>query len=91
MLKLVKYAIITNIALSLVFVLSNYSIWANVNKWTHWNIASTWSPIRIEAYRIPDMPTVLMPVGPLWNLPFLLFWVMLIVNLYVIFKMQKSK
>jgi hypothetical protein len=91
MLKLVKIAIVTNIALSLLFVLSNYFIWTNLNQWTRWNIASIWSPILIEAYRIPDMSTVQMPVGPLWNVPFLLFWIMLAVNLYFILKLQRSK
>lgn len=91
MLKPVKYAIVTNIALSLLYVLSSYFLWIDVNQWIKWNIASVWSPILITAYRIPVAPTVQMPVGPAYNVPFMLFWVMLAANLYFMLKIAKSK
>ncbi len=89
--KQFKAVIIANGLVSLLFVLSSYFIWSNVNQWSRWNIASIWSPILIEAYRVPDLPTVQMPVGPEWNFPFMLFWVMLAVNLYFILKLQRTK
>jgi hypothetical protein len=91
MLKIVKYVVITNIVLSFLYVISSYLIWTDVNRWSKWNIASIWSPIQITAYHIPDTPQVQMPVGPEWNLPFILFWVMLAINLFFIVKLQKSK
>jgi hypothetical protein len=91
MLKIVKYEIITNIALSLLYVISSYLIWTDVSQWSKWNTASIWSPLLITAYHIPNTPQVQMPVGPAWNLPFILFWVMLAVNLFFIVKLQKSK
>jgi hypothetical protein len=91
MLKIAKYAIAANVLVGLLFVLSSYFIWAEVNRWSVWNIASKWSPILITAYRIPNAPTVLMPVGPLLNFPFILFWVMFAVNLYFIIRLQRSK
>ena len=91
MLKIANCAIATDVLVGLLFVLSNYFIWVEVGRWTVWNIASKWSPILITAYRIPNAPTVLMPVGPLLNLPFILFWVMFAVNLYFIIRLQRSK
>ena len=91
MLKIAKYAIAANVLLGLLFILSSYFIWVEVDRWTMWNIASKWSPTLITAYRIPNAPTVLMLVGPLLNFPFILFWVMLAVNLYFIIRLQRSK
>jgi hypothetical protein len=91
MLKIVKYAIATNVFLSLLYVLSSYFIWSELDRWTVWNISSKWSPILITAYRIPNVSTVLMPVGPLLNLPFILFLVMVAANLFFIIRLQKSK
>jgi hypothetical protein len=91
MLKQFKAVIIANGLVSLLFVLSSYSLWNNVNQWNTWNIGSIWSPWLIESYRNPDLPTVQMPVGPEWNVPFMLFWVMLAVNLYFIIKLQRTK
>jgi hypothetical protein len=90
MLKDVKYAIVTNITLSLLFALSSFYLWSEVNEWNRWNIGSIWSPWFIASYRNPDLPTVQMPVGPEWNVPFMLFWVMLTVNLYFILKLQRA-
>ena len=91
MLRIAKYAIVINIFLSLLFVMSSYFIWTEVNQWSAWNVASKWSPILITAYHIPDTPQVQMPMGPLWNFPFILFWVILVVNLYYIVTLQRSK
>jgi hypothetical protein len=87
----VKYAIGTNIVLCLLYVLSSYFLWIDVNQWTKWNIASVWSPFLITAYRIPNAPTVEMPVGPAYNVPFMLFLVMLGANLYFILKIAQQK
>jgi hypothetical protein len=88
--KQFKLMIIVNAFLGLLYVISSYSIWAEINRWGHWNITSIWSPILITAYRIPNLPTVQMPVGPLWNFPFILFWVILGVNIYFIVRLQRG-
>jgi hypothetical protein len=86
-----KHVISANILLGVFFAVSSYYLWAEVNQWSKWNTASVWSPLLITAHRIPGTPQVQMPVGPAWNLPFILFWVMLAANLYFIVKFQKSK
>ncbi len=54
-------------------------------------MSSDWSPLFIAPYRIPDAPTVQMPVPPQLNIPFMLFWIMLAVNIYYIVKLQRSE
>ena len=49
MLKVAKYAIAANVLLGLLFILSSYFIWVEVDRWTMWNIASKWSPTLITA------------------------------------------
>jgi hypothetical protein len=86
-----KYILAINALLGFLFVVSNYYIWTKVNELTKFNVASLWSPILVSGYRIPNLPTVAMPVGPYWNLPFMLFWVILVVNIYFIIRLQRSK
>ncbi len=80
-----------NAVLGLSYVISSYWIWAEVDKWSKWNIASIWTPISIIPYRIPNTAQVQMPILPLWNFPFMLFCVILAVNLYFILRLQKTK
>jgi len=79
--KILALMILFNVLIGLLFVASSLYIWAEVEQWSGWNIASIWSPIIISAYRIPNTPQVEMPVGPVWNLPFILFWVAVIGNI----------
>ena len=86
-----KIVIFVNVLLSLLFVVSNCSIWVEVKQWSLWNIASVWSPIYITPYRIPNTPQVQMPILPLWNIPFALFWVAMAVNLYFVVRLLRTK
>ena len=89
--KQFKLIILANVMLALLYVVSSYIIYVDINQWSKWNIASIWTPILVTPYHIPNTPQVQMPVGSAWNLPFMLFWVILAVNLYFIIKLQKSK
>jgi hypothetical protein len=89
--KQFKLIILINILLSLIYAVSSYLIWEEVNKWSNWNIVSVWTPIFINPYRIPDTPQVTMPINPIWNFPFILFWVIFTTNLYFIIRLQRNK
>ncbi len=89
--KQLIYAIFVNLILGLLFVVSNYYVWFNVNKWNGMNIASIWDLFSITPYRIPNTPQVQMPINPLLNVPFMLFWVVIAVNLYFIIKLGRVK
>jgi hypothetical protein len=84
-----KWMIVFNVLLGLVYGISCFVLWMNVDQWISWNITSNWSPLLVTPHRVPNMPTVETPVFPLWNIPFILFLVMLATNLYFI--LQKSK
>ena len=83
--------ILTNVLLCLSFIGSSLSIWIQINRWSEMNIATIWDPIFITPYRIPNTPQVQMPVFPLLNAPFILFWLGLAVNLYFIVALQRSR
>jgi hypothetical protein len=89
--KQFKLMIMVNALLGLFYVISSYWIWAEINKWVKWNIASNWTPILIYPYRIPNTPQVQMALSPLWNFPFILFLVIIGVNVYFIIRLQRSK
>ncbi len=92
MLGLLKRVILVNAVLSLLFVVSNLYIWSIISWWSTVGIASNWSPIAVSAYfysGFTDPPT--LATFPMLNLPFMLFWVMLAVNLYFIIILQRSK
>ena len=52
--------------------------------WYDWNIQSTWTPFYVYPHRIPNMPTVLMPVPRMLNLPFIIFCVIIVTNCVVL-------
>jgi hypothetical protein len=91
MCKLVKYAIILNAALGLIYAVSSYLIWLEVNNWSSWEIVSFWSPFLVTPQRLPDVPQVQTPVSMLFNVPFVVFWVMLTINLYVIWSLKRQR
>jgi hypothetical protein len=90
MLKIAKIAIICN---SIGY--TNFSLWELVNGEYPYLIASHWSPLGISA------PHYIMNNGSIavvqtitiylyFNTPFWIFWVLLIVNLYLIIKISKE-
>ena len=92
MLKLVKYSIVTNIILGLLFIYTNYTIWNAVNGTDTILIISHWGPIGISASHYAYFNGSLS-IGQaiFWylNTPFWLFWGLLIVNLFFILKLQR--
>ena len=65
--------ILVNTLLGLLYVISSYLLWEELNNWDDWNIQSTWTPFYVYPHRISNMPTVLMPVQKMLNLPFIVF------------------
>ena len=87
---------LVNVLLSLLYVFYSYSFWEELNNWYDWNMQSTWTPFYVYPHRIPNLPTVLMPVSRMVNLPFIIFCViiatncvMLATHYYVIPRLQK--
>ena len=72
--------ILVNVLLSLVYVFSSYNFWEELNNWYDYNMQSTWTPLYAYPHRIPNMATVMMPVPPILNLPFIIFCVIIITN-----------
>ncbi len=95
--KLVKYAIVINIALSLLFIYFNYAIWDlfGGNNLAHSNIiSSTWNPLTINLifHNVfnGSFETV-QGIFTYFNAPYLLFWILMVTNMYFILKLSKSK
>ena len=90
--RILKYAIVTNILLALLFVYSNFSLWSLVNAEYPFLIASHWSSLGINAqhYAInaDGSIEVVQGIFSYFNSPFWIFWVLLIVNLYFILKLN---
>ena len=92
-----KYAIIINMILSLLFVISDYILWSIIGgeSWSYYGAVASWSPLYVTpVYPIITgsrayIPSLLTPV-PLLNIPFLLFLAMLATNLYFIIKISKE-
>ena len=78
--RFTKYLILTNILLSLVYFFSSYIFWREMNNWYDWNMQSTWDLFYVYPHRIPGLPTVMMPVPPMLNLPFIMFCIILVTN-----------
>ena len=72
--------ILVNVLLSLVYVFSSYNFWEELNNWADWNMQSTWTPFYVYPHRILNLPTVEMPVQKMFNLPFIIFWVIIVTN-----------
>ena len=72
--------ILVNVMLSVLYIISSYSFWEELNNWYNYNMQSTWTPFYVYPHRIPNLPTVLMPVQPLLNLPFIIFSVIIVTN-----------
>ncbi len=72
--------ILVNALLSLFYVVSSYLFWEELNNWYDYNMQSTWTPFYVYPHRIPNLPTVEMPVPRMLNLPFIIFWVIIVTN-----------
>ncbi len=91
---LARIAVVTNFLLALLFTYSSFSLWNSVNAEYPYLIASHWSPLGISAphYVIDNGNlAVTQTLYMYFNTPFWVFWVVLVVNLYFIFRLQKSR
>ena len=92
--KQFKLMLIVNVLLILLFVLANYAMWNMVNSNTHLG-HTTMNPLNIiesmwgdvvegKIYRIDGM-------GIMRNFPFWIFFVAIAVNLYFIYRLQRTE
>jgi len=91
--KIVKYAIVTNILLALLFVYSNFALWGLVNGEYPYLITSHWSPLEISAphYIINnDNVSIVQTIYMYFNTPFWIFWLLMVVNLYFVLKISRE-
>ena len=72
--------IVVNALLSLVYVVSSYFFWEQLNFWHYWSHQSTWTPFWVYPHRIPNLRELEMPLQPMLNLPFIIFCVTIITN-----------
>ncbi len=95
--SLVKYALVTNIVLGLLFIYANYTNWEifRGNNVAHTTIISTsWSPLIIGMvlYGVFDgRLESIQTVSTYTNTPYLLFWILMLANMYFIWKLPKNK
>ncbi len=82
MLRIVKYAIVVNVAIALLFAYANFYIWNQVNGEGNF---SRWTPLTISVTN-----PAINGINIITNSPFWLFWILLIINLYVIYKVAKT-
>ena len=92
--KQFKLMIMVNALLIFLFLIANYALWNMVNSNTHLGhtvmnplnvIESMWGDVVDgEIYRIDGM-------GIMPNFPFWLFFVAIAVNMYFIFRLQRTK
>ena len=90
------FMILVNLLLIYVYVSSSNNFWNELNNWYDYNMQSTWTPFYVYPHRIPDMPTVMMPVPKMLNLPFITFLIIIVTNLimlttYFLVKNKKQK
>jgi hypothetical protein len=92
--KTARNAIAINFILALIFLYANLSLWDSVNGDTNYLVAGHWSPLGISApHYIYDNGSVsiVQTVYTYFNTPFWIFWLLLIVNLYLIAKLGKKQ
>jgi hypothetical protein len=92
--KQFKLMIMVNALLIFLFLIANYALWNMVNSNTHLGhtvmnplnvIESMWGDVvEGEIYRIDGM-------GIMPNFPFWLFFVAIAINMYFIFRLQRTK
>ncbi len=88
-----KEAIVVNVLLVLLFVGANYFLWYSMRDATYTTV--TWSPI--FASYVPRFLgnngelVAVQTIKTILNYPFLTFFLAMAVNLYLIFRLQRSK
>jgi hypothetical protein len=95
MLKIAKYAIITNILLALLFIYSNFTLWDLVNgNSTTLLITSHWNPLLVTAMHHSYVNGIFSSVQNVFvydNTPFWIFFILLAVNLFFLLKLSQYK
>jgi len=76
--KLVIYAIVVDIILGLIYAYSSIVVWNYFNNWAGYNIV--WSPLFITPHTVSEM-SLPPQLHSLPNFSFLLFWVILAINI----------
>ena len=84
--KIAKYAIVVNVILSLLFVVSNFAF-AYFNKPPDKIIM--WSPLQLNLYDIQALMAGGLVVG-VPNFSFYFFWASVAINLYFIVKLSRE-
>ena len=88
MLQIAKYAIIVNVVLGLLFVVANFVFDYFANAPYH---HALWSPLWLTFYNYQAAATI----GDIGvqepNFSFYFFWILMIVNIYFILRLQKKK
>ena len=94
MLKHAKVMIWVNVLLGVLYVLFSLDLWITVNQWVKLDVAAEWSPLTVKpVFDLMPFPTHSLPLSVIerYNVPFILFCVMLAVNLYFLIRLQRSK
>jgi hypothetical protein len=94
--KIVRDALITNLTIAVLFVLSNASLWSQINGNGHSLIvASYWNPLTVMAshygYAVNGELVAGLGIFHYYNMPFWIFFVVIVVNLYFIYKLSKNQ
>ena len=76
--------ILANIFFGLLYLFSSYLLWEEMNNWYDYNMQSTWTPFFVYPHRIPNLPTVMMPVQKMLNLPFIVFCISVVTNSVIV-------
>lgn len=81
--KLLKYAILANVVLVLLFALANYAVYVGVNREGYFT--RTWSPFEFatDSYEAIPAPYTIIP-----NYPFYVFWVAIALNIFFMLRIQ---
>ena len=95
--RLVKTALLVNVVLCVLFVFGNVYLWSafggnNVGNTTL--ISSSWNPLVVSIMFHKFQNGVFSTITGIFfypNVPFILFWVSTIVNLYLMVQIHRSK
>ncbi len=88
-----KIMILINASLGVLYILYSLDLWNTVRIWAHDGSASEWSPLYVTYFNIKSPePVHSQPyLYDRYNLPFILFCVILAVNIYFIIRLQRNK
>lgn len=93
--KIAKIALISNLILTALFILSSLLLWNQINGNGHSLIVSShWNPLTVVAthygYTVSGDFVAGLGIFQYYNLPFWIFFVAIAVNLYFIYKLSKK-